>query len=333
MRHYGLLKNFIGICFLILAGCGEPPPNAGSGTIALVQTGGQVADSDLLIQVAKEFYTTHPDQYDMLVVWSARELAPGHSFYFPVKNDVPGIGYGNMGEEFFDASADFGSTQLQGIIWMGPDWITNTDHGEGPRSVLGILAQETGHRWAATIHFQDPASGTDSSALLEDAYHWNFYLTTGASPMGGNKWESLGNSLYRALPVEYVEYCPLDLYLMSLITAREVTPLQLLVNIHSPGDLSAPPSSKIVSRTTEPVTVHASVMEIPIDAIIAAEGTRDPAVGFTAKKIRQAWIYVYQDPFELLHPGLDTLRQLNSQWDDYFSRATGGRSSMSTTLR
>ena len=333
MRHYGLLKNFIGVCFLILAGCGEPPPNAGYGTIALVQTGGQVADRDLLTQVAKEFYKTHPDQYDMLVVWSARELAPGHSFYFPIKNDVPGIGYGHGGPEFFDASADFGSRNLQGIVWMGPDWITNADNGSGPRSVLGILAQETGHRWGATIYFKDPGLTADSSALLEDSYHWNMYLNTGASPLGGNDWKWLGGSLYQAAPVDHVKFCQLDLYAMGLLPAEEVNPVQLLVNTRLQGDGAGAGLSKSLSRVSAPFTVEADVQEILIQQIIAAEGRREPDAGFNAATIRQAWIYVYQHRNLLSCTDINKLKKLQTQWDDFFSQATDGLSTMKTVLQ
>ena len=268
----------------------------------------------------------------MLVFWGAPELAPGNSFYWPVKNDVPGIGYTNVGSEFFDDSDDFGSQRLQGIIWMGPDWITNTDNGLSPRSVLGILAQETGHRWAATVQFKDPNLDTGSKALLEDSYHWNFYLNTGSSPMGGNQWEDLGGSLYQALPVDNVEYCQLDLYLMGLLTEVEVDTLELLVNTRTQNNFSDASSFKVYSRTSQPVTVEADIMEISIEQIIEVEGRRDPDVGFNAKNIRQAWIYVYRDINQSSYSALIDLEELRGQWDDYFNEATGGRSIMDTLL-
>lgn len=332
-----MIKRSLGKALLIgglffLISCGGSTSNVGSGNIALIESQREVADSDLLTEVAKEFYKHHPDQYDMLVLWSAKEFAPGHSFYWPVKNDVPGICYEHGGPEFFDNSADFGSRNLQGIVWMGPDWITNTDKGLGPRSVLGILAQETGHRWAATVHFIDHNLDTDSSALLEDFYHWNFYLNTGASPMGGNQWESQGGSLYQALPVDHVKYCRLDLYLMGLLPAEEVDPLGLLVNVRNQNDLSDTGPSKVYSRTTEPVTVEADVMEVSIEQIIEAEGKREPDVGFNAATIRQAWIYVYRDLNLSSYSELQNLEELQNQWGDYFNNATDGRSMMDTVL-
>lgn len=150
--------------------------------------------------------------------------------------------------------------------------------------------------------------------------------------MGGNRWKSLGSSLYQALPVDRVEYCPLDLYVMGLMPAEEVGPIELLVNAHSQGASPDPSPSKVSSRVSEPVTVEADVMQLSIDDIIAVEGKRDPDVGFNAKKIRQAWIYVYRTPNQPSYPGLNELENLQAQWDDYFSQATGGRSTMNASL-
>jgi hypothetical protein len=332
MRASASFGKLLGVGLILLAGCGSGAAFALPDDIALVQSQGTVADEALLIDVAKEFYRSHPDEYDMLVFWSAPEFAPGHSFYLPVKNDVPGIGYEHEGPEFFDRSAEFGSARLQGIVWMGPDWIGGDNAGSGPRSVLGILAQETGHRWAATVHFLDAALQADSAALLEDAFHWSFYFDTGASPLGGNRWESRGGPLYQAVPVDHVEYSQLDLYLMGLLAAEEVDPLRLLVPLRSTEDSAEGKFSSALRRVLEPVTVEAEVGRIAIDQIIAAEGRRDPDAGFNARRIRQAWISVSRDADPSSAPELVALEQLQSRWNTFFSQATGGRSSMSTSL-
>lgn len=322
-----------GIIFIVLTltvGCGGSISN-----IASVQTEDVIATNDLLINIAKDFYSAHPDEYDMLVIWTAPEFSPGTSFYLPIKNDVTGIGYKNIGDEIFDNSADYGSDRLQGIIWMGPNWITNTDDSSGPRSNLGILAQETGHRWMALVHFTDPETGSGSSALLEDTYHWNFYLNTGASPMGGNEWESLGGSLYKAEPIDRVEFCPLDLYLMGLITAEEVGSIQLLTNPRTQGSDSAPDTGKSIAsaRTDSEITIEADAVDITIEQVIETEGARGPDTGFTAKNIRQAWIYLYKSNDLANGTGLNDLEQLRDGWYDFFREATNGLSSMNTTLR
>jgi hypothetical protein len=326
-------QSIVLVVIMALAiGCGGSSYDGGVSNIATVSSSQQFANRDFLIAVAKEFYSSHPDDYDMLVIWGAEEFGPGHSFYLPVKNDVPGIGYGHVGSEFFDDSTEFGSQRLQGIVWMGPDWITNADLASGPRSVLGILAQETGHRWAASLYFKDPTTDSDSRALLEDSYHWNFYLNTGSSPIGGNKWEPMGDSLYSAAPVDDVAFSQLDLYCMGLVAAEEVDPVQLLLNPQSRNDLVSVNNSKVYSRTTQPIVVEADVQEVMIEQIMEVEGERDPDVGFNAGTIRQAWIYVHRDLSISSYTRIIDLEELRDRWGDYFSEATGGRSTMNTSL-
>lgn len=325
------MKTLVWLSLIVVAACGLSGSNSPSD-VAVLQTQNVIATSDLLKSVAKEFYRTHSDHYDMLVIWGAAEFAPGTSFYLPVRNDVTGLGYHHVGDDLFDTSADYGSSVLQGIVWVGPNWITNTDTSEGPRSNLGILAQETAHRWAATVYYRDADTNADSSALLEDAYHWNFYLNTGASPMGGNEWEDLGNSVYRAKPIERVEFCPLDLYLMGLIPPEDVGTIGLLESPRTQSALSAATKSIASAKTSEEITVEANYKAIDIDQIIMAEGNRGPDTAFNAASIRQAWIYLYKAPSLITYSDLNTIENLRVQWYDFFYQATGGKSEIDTVL-
>jgi hypothetical protein len=144
--------------------------------------------------------------------------------------------------------------------------------------------------------------------------------------MGGNKWESLGDSLYQASPVVQVAYSQLDLYLMGLIPAESVAPLQLLTQVR-PVEAAA-----LTGRVSSPVTVQADMMDISIDQIIEVEGRRDPEVGFNAKTLRQAWIYVYQSPSSSSQLELSRIQELQDQWGDFFNQATGGLSKMEVDL-
>jgi len=317
------------VCTVSLWGCAGSSPIGGS--IAVVRSEETTANRELLVKVANEFYRTHPDRYDMLVLWGAPEFSPGSSFYLPVRNDVPGIGYEHLGPDSFDAGGDYGSTRLEGIIWLGPDWIHDAEGIGGPRSVLGILAHETGHRWGCLVHFEDPKAGP-SDALLGDGLHWSFYLETGADPMGGNQWRSLDGSLYQAQPVDRAAFCPLNLYLMGLLPAESVPPLKLLVNVRDENDGPVGGISPYTRRVSSPLTVKADMKEISVDQIMATEGRRDPNVGFSAKRIRQAWVYVYRDFTSSSSFGeIKALEALQHRWDTFFSEATGGLSTMDSS--
>ena len=311
------------VASLLCVGCGATTP----GDIAVYQSESVVADRALLIEIANDFYRNHADQYDMLVVWGGPEFGPGSSYYMAVQNGIAGIGYEHEGPEFFDNAQDFGSERLQGIIWMGPSWTTN-EEGEGPRSTLVILAQETAHRWGASVYFLDDSKGGSSDALLGDPYHWSFFLDTDASPLRGNDWEHIEGNEYRAVPVDTLEFSQLDLYLMGLISSDEVEPLMLLTNV----DGASAPNTRFSRRVIEPFTVTADAQEVTIQQIIDVEGMRDPTQGFNAREIRQAWIYVSASTGGVVESELTMLEQLQAQWNDYFSRAAGSRSVMSTEL-
>jgi hypothetical protein len=148
--------------------------------------------------------------------------------------------------------------------------------------------------------------------------------------MGGNHWESLGGSSYRAVPVDHVEYCELDLYLMGLLPAEEVSPVDLLTNVRTrvdPGDTKLAIAARKVSET---VTVSADVVSVSIEQVVEAEGWRNPGVGLSARNLRQAWIYLTPDSQPLSAPELDVLEQLQARWTTFFRQATGGRWTLRT---
>lgn len=280
----------------------------------------------------------NPDEFDMLVFWGSAALAPGNAFFLSGRNSIAAIGHGDVGRESFNDGEEFGSDCLQGIIWMGPDWINNSVES-GPDSILGILAQETAHRWGATIRFHTDELKGPSDQLLGSPFHWSFLLDTGASPLGGNSWVALGDGLFRADPVEVVQFSALDLYLMGLLNAEEVGPIRLLGNargVEEGAGLFSPQGG----RVTHPVTVRADAVEISIDQIVEVEGLRDPdrqsgstGFGFTAAHIRQAWIYVQGSGEHADAGAIDKLRVLASRWPVEFGRMTGGRGSISIDLQ
>jgi len=290
-----------------------------------------LADRAMLEELANAYYQQHDDQVDMLVIWGARDFAPGNAFYLPVQNDVPGIGYQHVGPEFFDDSLAFGSDRLQGVVWMGTAWMDNPET-TGTRSVLGILAQETAHRWGSTVHFHRPGHKSPSSDLLGTPFHWSFFLDTGGSPLGGNQWDELESHVFRAEPTSEVVFSAVDLYLMGLLSADQVPPLRLLVNVRSQDDGTPGGFSALGGRVTHPLEVRADVLNVAIDQIIEAEGLRDPEVGFNSSIIRQAWIVVGSGTSRISEEEMAMLHRLQQAWPTAFSRMTGGRATLMTAF-
>jgi hypothetical protein len=163
-------------------------------------------------EIAKEFFKTHKDEYDFLVIFTNFDFKmrpDAKAFYLTVKNDTRGIG-----QQLFDNSALFGSNgKLQGTIDMGNLSALVTDPLNPQfEDLLDILSHELDHRWGAYIKFRE-ANGNISAALLgKDMSHWSFLLNSYGSVLYGNQWQDNGNGTFTSLLGSRKYYSPLDLY-------------------------------------------------------------------------------------------------------------------------
>jgi len=296
--------------------------------IYLIKTDHKIATKSTLKEISRRFCHSNKNEYDFLVIWGDDNFSPPSAFYLPIKNDITGIGYKNAGEELFDRSKVFGCDNLQGIIWIGSSWIKNYNE-RGNSSVLSTLAHETAHRWVGTLKYYDERTGQSSNLLMGKPKHWTFYLNTSESPLGGNKWVSLGNDYFKAVPVDNVRYNPLELYLMGLIDKDEIPPIQLLTNIRDENDNPNLGYRSDSNRVKTEIIIKADMQEISIDNIIQIEGERDPEnIGFNAKVIRQAWIYPYIDHNNISKENLTALKELQTLWTKFYYHVTSGYSSI-----
>lgn len=238
--------------------------------------------------IAQEFFKTHKDDYDFIVIFSNFDFAmpdngEARGFYSTVKNDTSGIGL-----DPFDHTALYGSIgKLQGTVDMG-NLATIVSDPLDPmfEDTLGVLSHEMMHRWAANAKFKD-TNGTISSALLgKDGSHWSFLLDSGGSLMYGNAWQDNGNGTFTSTTPqsELKFYSPLDLYLMGMIDKSRVPPMLL---IDSPGiDAAQLPQAG--------VTITGTARTVTIDDIVAAMGPRTPDAVSSQKSFKTAFIYVTQ---------------------------------------
>ncbi|MEA5113120.1 MAG: CARDB domain-containing protein [Geobacteraceae bacterium] len=232
--------------------------------------------------IAREFYKTHKDDYDFLVIFSnfdysmRDELTKG--FYSSVKNDVLGIG-----KELFDNSALYGSNgMLQGTIDMG-NISSKVSDPLDPRfeETLGVLSHEISHRWSAYVSFRDQAGNPSQALLGREASHWSYLLDTRGSLMYGNHWTDNGNDTFTSIAVTKY-YSPLDLYLMGMIDKSKVPPM-LLIDNPAIDPQRMPEMGATISGTSRLVT---------IEDIIAAVGERVPSAADSKKSFKTAFIFV-----------------------------------------
>jgi hypothetical protein len=177
--------------------------------------------------IAKEFFRTHKDEYDFLVIFSNFDFKMPESeavaFYSQVKNDTQGIGL-----QLFDNSSFFRSnSKLQGTIDMGNiDNLVMDPIDPKFEFTLDTISHEMMHRWAAYVKFKDSSGDISSDLLGKDNSHWSFLLNTDASVMYGNTWQDNGDGTFTSVKARKY-YSPLDLYLMGFIDKTQVPPMLL----------------------------------------------------------------------------------------------------------
>ncbi|MDW8168611.1 MAG: hypothetical protein RML74_09070 [Acidobacteriota bacterium] len=282
-------------------------------------------------QIARRFYLTHADDFDMLVVFGASSIPydvtdGAFAYYKPIRNNVNGIGQ-SIGT-FNGGPRAFGSQgRLQGFLNMNklsrypadPEQVFfNNLH-----SPLTLLARETGRRWLAYVNFND--NGVESSALRNYSNEWSFFLDTDASVMGGNNWVDNQDGTFESLEAT-LRYSPLDHYLMGLRSPRDVPDFFLIIppDGYTRRSPSSPPEpGAIVPGTSKKITVR---------QIIEVEGQRTPAYPQAPRLFRQAFILVVPRGETVSASDLEKLNRLRQEWEIFFRIATGGRARISTRL-
>ncbi len=278
-------------------------------------------------EIAKEFFKTHKDEYDFLVIFSNFNFqmpeSEAKAFYTPVRNDVRGIGI-----DLFDNSSFYGSSgKLQGTVDMG----NVSNHVTDPldpkfEETLYFLSHEMMHRWGANVKFRDASGNISSNLLGRDGDHWSFLLDTSGSALYGNRWQDNGNGTFTSLAPhkEMKLYSPLDLYLMGMMDKSQVPPMLLIEN-------------PAIDRGRLPevgVTISGTPRHVTIDDIIAAEGERVPGAEISQKKFKSAFIFVTA-PGTFTGKEIQEIENVRNGGITRFSILTDGKSIMevASTLR
>jgi hypothetical protein len=261
--------------------------------------------------IAEEFYSTHEDAYDFLVIITDFDytMPPGaRAYYNAVRNNVTGIGLQKFDNTEFYASAG----RLQGTMDLGNLMIIPPSTEPGYMYDLGVISHEFMHRWCCKVGFND--GGVVSKALLgRDGSHWSYLLDTDGSLMYGNDWHDNGNGTFTSTDA-HKRYSMLDLYLMGLADASEVPPMTLIEG--SGVDASTYPNvADTVTGTPKTAT---------IEDIIAAEGARVPSAREAQRSFRTAFIYVTR-PGTFTGEHLPKIEQLRNEWVKNLSVLTDGR--------
>lgn len=290
--------------------------------------------------VAREFYKSHGDDYDSLILFtnfeSDLDLFGVLAFAVPVMNDVLGIGSVYSGKgifPIFDHTDDYGSQgRLRTFLVMKnlKVWSDNPleNVSGSATSTLSVVLHEFGHGWAVDLN--------PTQLLGRGFTHWNFFLHTGGSVMGGNDIRDNGDGTFTTLDPKDI-FGPLDLYLMGLLRPEEVPPTFLVVNPH---DIDIPPpfdnpalwgNLRFLNPMAD-VSFRGEKEEVTIEGIVAANGERIPHADLSQKDFRVAFILLTMGESAPVTQEIEKVQAVRRFWPPFFHRATNNLATMVSTL-
>lgn len=278
---------------------------------------------------SRRFFEAFPDAYDQLVFWTDTHVT-GDAFAYEttIKNAIAGIG-----QQAVDLAGEFGSGgRLESVVLMDNTGKYPSDPAAriarlGEDTPLSLLAHETGHRWGATLRFQEPSGPASDLLLGRQRAHWSFFCDSDASVLEGNDIEDVGGGVFQTVGAVQ-HYGPLDLYAMGLIEEGEVSPVFVV-------DDGAVPGSPGTDRDTGPrtgVTFNGTRRDVTIEEIVGAMGRRQPAARASPRVHRQAWVYVVSPGRSADPVIIEKLEGFRRAFEAFFHSATGGRMALDTRL-
>ncbi|MEY4948692.1 MAG: hypothetical protein RL698_903 [Pseudomonadota bacterium] len=281
------------------------------------------------VALSRAVFRQLPDRVQFLTVFTTRPVdgpAPVHGV--AVKNGDRGIGL-----PVLDHGAVFGAHDLEHVVVMNDLSFWDDDPARPPRlpayayapSTLGVLAHETGHRWLA--------EATTPAGPLGGDGHWSFFLDSGGSLLGGNRFRDNADGSFttrRGLD----GFGPLDLYLMGLRPAEEVPSLVLVegaTGFEPPISVSGRPFDA-QSRPEEGITFRGRPRTVTIDEVVHATGKRQPAFGEAPRSFRMAFVLVVPSGGTATDEDLAKVERIRHAFGPFFQSATGGLGRMGTAL-
>jgi uncharacterized protein (TIGR03437 family) len=302
----------------------------GNYSAAVAERFGETLGIDI-VTVAQQFYQTHEDAYDYLVIYNNMDIPamPGAVAYESTVRSS-GAGYGFAAQ---DDGQEYGSaSRLQSLMNMGPlsEYPTNpvgivnarVPSGDTPLTLLG---HEAGHLFLALASVTDPSNPALQPMLGYGGVHWSFVYDSEASLLEGERIADYGaDASPRFMTTNTVQgYSPLDQYLMGFIPANQVQDTFLVTDY---------PSS--ISPLWHPIP------EIPFDGvrrnvsvndIIQIEGRRTPDSTVAQRRFRFAFILVVAQGSQ---PSADNLTQLDTyrqQFEVFYNQVASSNNAVADT--
>jgi hypothetical protein len=282
--------------------------------------------------LARRFLELHDDEYDYINCFAASNilnlsLGPGAFAYeLNVRNEVDGLGL-----SIYDFGDDFGSNGvLRSFLNMNKlsSYPANPNTTFlGTNSFLDVLGQESGHRFAAFIPYDD--GGTPSNGLLgRSNAHWSFFHNSLASDMEGNQIRDNQDGTFTTVAAT-TGFDYLDEYLFGL---RDSSQVDTLWYVTSPGNFNPAGTFTPGSSPQVGVSFTGTRRAVSIQQIVAATGRRGPTPATSPKLFHMAWVLVVRNGEAPTPADLSKLESFRNAWGPYFNTYVEGLASFDNTL-
>jgi hypothetical protein len=195
---------------------------------------------------------------------------------------------------------------------------------------MSQVGHELGHRWAANAR-----AIVNGDTIDLGPTHWTtglhlpaafpFSNPQEADAMGGSTWKDNGDGTFTQLDRDY--YSPAKgwswfaLYLMGLAKPEEVQPFFILRNLERTGQSDAQ-GHPIFRGTKVPITIQ---------DVIAAIGPRSPDFDHSQKAFNTAMVVMTMPGKQPSADLIMTANNISERWIKYWSKTTGGRSTMTVS--
>lgn len=338
------------VALVLLVGASLGAQNYDVGNIAVVHGGPNIASGTIgaLEMVAgQEFYKTHPDNFDFLVVFTTFVPAMNMQQGLIVQYTVKGINREGSFTPYGPPSKWGSSGRLIGGTRMchidqypdDPD-VPISNNPLSPfagMTTVELLAHEFSHYWLMAMDFKKEGMTENHTGLrgYEDGanQHWNANASSGPSVMYGSHFVDNRDGSFTQVYSLPRKYGPLDQYVMGLRAPEEVPPTLFLceyadINQCKEGSAAIPAPKNISDKTITNMYGH----YVTIDDIVRAMGPRIPAAAEAPKHWNVAFIIINQPGIEPFPNQLDRLETLRVRFQEWFSWATDGRASICTEL-
>lgn len=302
------------------------------------------------IAVVEKFYQTHNDIYDFLCLFSA--VALGDGSIFKLAHSLT-TGITTDAEDNRDVLNDGGGAAsfhvATGVIRnlkAATKYVDLTTLPVNPAQLipgnndttLSLIAQEIGHYWGMASPFETVPGGAISNALQgRGASHWSFFMHSQASSMEGNSWVDNGGVPNSFTSIGATNnYSPFDLYLMGFLDPA-LTPNTFYVGAPS-ADTVTGTVYNAGSTPTAGANITGTRVNVGVGQLQGALGLRNPDFNGSQKDFKVGFILVVANGATLpanaaaLNAAVNQVNGYRTAWGPYWNTATGGASTMDTTL-